>query len=135
VNPEGSTPSIILAGLVGAMTWNLVTWFLGLPSSSSHALIGGIAGAAVAAAGWGVLQWDGLWNKVVKPSVLAPVLGFVTALALMLAIVWVIRKRSPSKVNRVFRRGQIVSGSFVAFTHGTNDAQKTMGIISLALIA
>src|SRR5206468_911293 len=78
---------------------------------------------------------DGLWNKVVKPSVLAPVLGFVTALALMLAIVWVIRKRSPSKVNRVFRRGQIVSGSFVAFTHGTNDAQKTMGIISLALIA
>ena len=135
VNPDAITLSILLAGLVGAITWNLVTWFLGLPSSSSHALIGGVAGAAVAAAGWKVIEWNGLWSKVVKPSVLAPVLGLVTALVLMLAIVWVIRRRSPSKVNRFFRQGQIVSGSFVAFAHGTNDAQKTMGIISLALIA
>jgi PiT family inorganic phosphate transporter len=82
-----------------------------------------------------VIQWNGLWDKVVKPSVLAPVLGFAIALGLMFAIVWVIRRRSPSKVNRVFRRAQIVSGGFVSFTHGANDAQKTMGIIALALIA
>jgi PiT family inorganic phosphate transporter len=135
VDPEAITLSIVLAGLVGAITWNLVTWLLGLPSSSSHALIGGIGGAAVAAAGWDVIQWNGLWNKVVKPSFLAPTLGFVSALGLMLAIMWVIRRRAPSRVNRFFRRAQILSGSFVAFTHGTNDAQKTMGIIALALIA
>jgi PiT family inorganic phosphate transporter len=135
VDQDAITLSIILAGLVGAITWNLVTWLLGLPSSSSHALIGGVAGAAIAADGWDVIQWNGLWNKVVKPSVLAPTLGFAIALTLMLAIVWLIRRRSPSKVNRVFRRAQIVSGGFVSFTHGANDAQKTMGIIALALIA
>ena len=135
VNPDAITLNIVLAGLVGAITWNLLTWLLGLPSSSSHALIGGIAGAAIAAVGWNVIEWNGLWNKVVKPSVLAPVIGFFGALLLMLVLVWLIRRRSPSKVNRVARIGQIFSGSFVAFTHGTNDAQKTMGIISLALIA
>jgi len=135
VNPEAITLSVVLAGLVGAITWNLVTWFLGLPSSSSHALIGGIAGSAIAAAGWDVIYWNGIWDKVIKPGVMSPVLGFAIALSLMFVIVWVIRRRSPSRVNRVFRRAQIVSGSFVAFTHGTNDAQKTMGIIALALIA
>jgi PiT family inorganic phosphate transporter len=135
VDPGAITLSIVLAGLVGATTWNLVTWFLGLPSSSSHALIGGIAGAGVAAAGWDVIQWHGLYEKVAKPSVLAPTLGVFVAFALMIAITWLIRNRSPSKSFRVFRRLQILSGSFVAFTHGTNDAQKTMGIISLALIA
>jgi len=134
VDPEAVTLSVILAGLVGAITWNLVTWFLGLPSSSSHALIGGVVGAAIAAAGLDVINWDGIWEKVVKPGVLSPMLGFAIALALMIAIVWVIRRRSPSRVGRVFRRAQIVSGSFVAFTHGTNDAQKTMGIIALALV-
>ena len=134
VDPDAVTLSVILAGLVGAITWNLVTWFLGLPSSSSHALIGGIAGSAIAADGWDVIQWHGVWDKVVKPGIESPILGFLIALALMLAIVWVIRGRSPSRVNRVFRRGQIFSGSFVAFTHGTNDAQKTMGVIGLALI-
>ena len=135
VDEDAITLSIVLAGVVGAITWNLVTWLLGLPSSSSHALIGGVAGAAITAEGLNVIEWDGIWNKVVKPSVLAPVLGLLTALVLMLAITWLIRKRSPSKVNRVFRYAQLVSGSFVAFTHGTNDAQKTMGVISLALIA
>jgi PiT family inorganic phosphate transporter len=135
VDEDAITLSIVLAGVVGAITWNLVTWLLGLPSSSSHALIGGVAGAAITAEGWNVIEWDGIWNKVVKPSVLAPVLGLLTALVLMLAITWLIRKRSPSKVNRTFRYAQLVSGSFVAFTHGTNDAQKTMGVISLALIA
>jgi len=135
VNPEAITLSIVLAGLVGAITWNLVTWFLGLPSSSSHALIGGIAGAAIAAAGFDVIYWSGIWEKVVKPGLLSPTIGFGIALSLMFVIIWIARKRSPSKVNRFFRRAQIVSGSFVAFTHGTNDAQKTMGIIALALIA
>ena len=135
VNPDAVTLSVILAGLVGAITWNLVTWFLGLPSSSSHALIGGIAGAAIAFDGWQVIEWQGVWDKVVKPGVLSPILGFLIALALMLVIVWIIRRRSPSRINRVFRRAQIVSGSFVAFTHGTNDAQKTMGVIALALIS
>ena len=134
VDTEAVTLSVILAGLVGAITWNLVTWFLALPSSSSHALIGGVAGAALAAAGWDVIKWNGIWDKVVKPGVLSPTLGFLIALTMMFAIMWIIRKRSPSKVNRVFRRAQVVSGSFVAFTHGTNDAQKTMGIIALALI-
>jgi PiT family inorganic phosphate transporter len=135
VDPEAVTLDVVLAGLVGAITWNLLTWLLGLPSSSSHALIGGIMGSAIAASGWDVVEWQGVWDKVVKPGVMSPVLGFAIALALMIPIVWVIRKRSPSKVNRVFRRAQIFSGGFVAFTHGTNDAQKTMGIIALALIA
>ncbi|MGI8478775.1 MAG: inorganic phosphate transporter [Gaiellaceae bacterium] len=134
VDTEAVTLSVILAGLVGAISWNLVTWFLALPSSSSHALIGGVGGAAIAAAGWDVIKWNGIWEKVVTPGVLSPTLWFVIALAMMFGIMWVIRKRSPSRVNRVFRRAQIASGSFVAFTHGTNDAQKTMGIIALALI-
>ena len=134
VNPDAITLNVILAGLVGAITWNLITWFLGLPSSSSHALIGGVAGSAIAASGLDVINWDGIWDKVVIPGILSPVVGFAIALTLMLVIVWVIRRRSPTRVNRVFRRAQIVSGSFVAFTHGTNDAQKTMGIIALALV-
>src|SRR6185312_6030827 len=134
VDPATITLDVVLAGLVGAITWNLITWFLGLPSSSSHALIGGVAGSAIAASGLDVINWDGIWDKVVIPGLLSPMVGFATAFALMILIIWVIRRRSPSRVNRIFRRGQIVSGSFVAFTHGTNDAQKTMGIISLALI-
>jgi PiT family inorganic phosphate transporter len=135
VNPDAVTLNVVLAGLVGAITWNLFTWLLGLPSSSSHALIGGIMGSAIAASGWDVVDWSGVWDKVVKPGVMSPVLGFAIALTLMIGIVWIIRKRAPSKVNRVFRRAQIFSGGFVAFTHGTNDAQKTMGIIALALIS
>jgi PiT family inorganic phosphate transporter len=103
VDANSVTLSVILAGLVGAITWNLVTWLLGLPSSSSHALIGGIAGAAIAADGWSSIQWSGVWEKVVKPGVLSPILGFAIALGLMLLIIWVIRRRSPSRVNRVFR--------------------------------
>jgi inorganic phosphate transporter, PiT family len=135
VDQEIMTLDIILAGLVGAITWNLITWYAGLPSSSSHALIGGIIGSAVAAEGWDVVKWSGLKEKVLVPSLLAPFLGVVVAAALMVVVLWIIRRRAPSKVNRVFRRLQLVSGGFVAFTHGTNDAQKTMGIISLALVA
>jgi PiT family inorganic phosphate transporter len=134
VNPDAITLSVILAGLVGAITWNLITWFLGLPSSSSHALIGGVGGSAIAASGLDVVNWSGIWDKVVIPGVLSPTIGFAAAFALVIGVIWVIRRRSPTRVNRVFRRAQIVSGSFVAFTHGTNDAQKTMGIIALALV-
>jgi inorganic phosphate transporter, PiT family len=136
VNPEAITLKIVLAGLVGAITWNLITWYLGLPSSSSHALIGGVAGSAVAATGgFAVINWAGLKDKVLIPSLLAPLLGFLGAAALMIVLLWIIRRRAPGTVNRVFRRLQLVSGGFVAFTHGTNDAQKTMGIITLALIS
>ena len=134
VDADAITLDVVLAGLVGAITWNLVTWYLGLPSSSSHALIGGVLGSSIAAAGWGVVNWEGLKDKVLIPSLIAPFAGLVIAAALMIAITWVIRRRSPGTVNRVFRRLQLVSGGFVAFTHGTNDAQKTMGIIALALI-
>jgi PiT family inorganic phosphate transporter len=135
VVPDVITLDVVLAGLVGAITWNLITWYLGLPSSSSHALIGGILGSGIAAAGIDAVQWGGLREKVLVPSLIAPFAGIVGAMALMIAILWVIRRRSPSRINRVFRRLQLVSGGFVAFTHGTNDAQKTMGIIALALIA
>ena len=134
VDADAITLNVVLAGLVGAITWNLITWYLGLPSSSSHALIGGILGSSIAAAGWSVVNWEGLKDKVLIPSLIAPFAGLAIAAALMIAVTWVIRRRSPGTVNRVFRRLQLVSGGFVAFTHGTNDAQKTMGIIALALI-
>jgi inorganic phosphate transporter, PiT family len=135
VEADVVTLDVVLAGLVGAITWNLITWYLGLPSSSSHALIGGIAGSAVAASGFGVLKADGLIEKVLIPSLAAPLVGIVAAFALMIAVTWIVRRRAPGTVNTVFRRLQLVSGGFVALTHGTNDAQKTMGIITLALIA
>jgi inorganic phosphate transporter, PiT family len=135
VVPEAITLDVVLAGLVGAITWNLITWYFGLPSSSSHALIGGVLGSAVAAAGFDVVKWGGIREKVLLPSLIAPFAGLLGAAALMVAITWLIRRRSPGMVNRVFRRLQLVSGGFVAFTHGTNDAQKTMGIIALALVA
>src|SRR6186997_1999468 len=134
VDSDAITLDIVLAGLVGAITWNLITWYVGLPSSSSHALIGGVIGSGIAAAGLDVVNWDGLVDKVLVPSLLAPFFGIVLAAAIMLLLLWIIRRRHPGIVNRVFRRLQIVSGGFVAFTHGTNDAQKTMGVIGLALI-
>jgi PiT family inorganic phosphate transporter len=135
VDPEAITLKIVLGGLVGAITWNLITWYLGLPSSSSHALIGGMIGSASAAEGFDVVKWRGLYEKVLIPSLAAPFLGVLGAAAIMVVLLWIIRRRSPGVVNRVFRRLQLVSGGFVAFTHGTNDAQKTMGIITLALVA
>jgi PiT family inorganic phosphate transporter len=135
VEQEIITLEIVLAGLVGAITWNLITWYLGLPSSSSHALIGGMVGSATAAHGFGVVKWDGLREKVLIPSLIAPAMGAIVAAVLMIGVLWLIRRRAPGKVNKAFRRLQLVSGAFVAFTHGTNDAQKTMGIIALALVA
>jgi PiT family inorganic phosphate transporter len=128
------TLEVVLAGLVGAITWDLITWYLGLPTSSSHALIGGIAGSALAANGTDVVKWSGIVEDVLIPSLLAPFFGVVFALGLMLVIIWIIRRQAPGLINRIFRRLQVVSAGFVAFTHGTNDAQKTMGIITLALV-
>jgi inorganic phosphate transporter, PiT family len=135
VDPSAVTLDIVLGGVVGAITWNLITWYFGLPTSSSHALIGGVLGAAIASEGLGVGQWSGLKDKVLIPSLLAPLLGIVGGAAITLSILWIVRKRSPGMVNRVFRRLQVVTAGFVAFTHGTNDAQKTMGIMALALVA
>ena len=134
VEPNAVTLRVVLAGLIGAIAWNLLTWRLGLPSSSSHALIGGVAGSAIAAAGFGVVQWHGLWEKVAIPALASPALALPLAALIMLALLWIIRKRAPGKVNRVFRRLQLLSAGFVALTHGTNDAQKTMGVIALALV-
>ena len=135
VDPSAITLSVVLAGLVGAIAWNLVTWFIGLPSSSSHALVGGVLGSSVAATGgFAVVQWHGVTQKVLVPSLLAPLLAIPTAALLTLIVVLIVRRRAPGAVNRVFRKLQLVSAGFVSLTHGTNDAQKTMGIITLALV-
>jgi inorganic phosphate transporter, PiT family len=129
------TPSIVFAGLVGAIAWNLATWYFGLPSSSSHALIGGVVGAAFAAEGAQAVYGDGLLDNVVIPALVAPVLAMVVAgLAILLAY-RIIGRQHPGVVSRGFRLGQIVSGGLLSLSHGTNDAQKTMGIIFLALVA
>jgi PiT family inorganic phosphate transporter len=135
VDPQAVTLKVVLAGLIGAIAWNLLTWYLGLPSSSSHALIGGVCGAAIAAAGFGVMEWHGLYAKVLIPALASPALAVPGAILLTTAILWIVRRRAPGKVNRVFRRLQLVSAGFVSLTHGTNDAQKTMGVIALALVA
>ena len=123
---------IVLSGLVGAIVWNLITWYFGLPSSSSHALIGGLVGAALAAGT--VIHWQTIIDKVVIPMVLSPLLGFVAAFLVMLAIMWVFRRRNPHKVQRGFRLMQTVSASALALGHGLQDAQKTMGVIFLAVV-
>lgn len=132
---EGSAHAltIVLAALVGAITWNLITWYFGIPSSSSHALIGGIVGAGVASAT--TVSWDILVNKVAIPMVVSPAVGFLGAYLLMVAIMWAFRKARPARVNRGFRLAQTVSAAGMALGHGLQDAQKTMGIIVLALVA
>jgi inorganic phosphate transporter, PiT family len=135
VDAGAITPTVVFAGLMGAIAWNLTTWWLGLPSSSSHALIGGVVGAAVAAVGWSAVEGDGVLGKVLVPAVVAPLVAFAAGgLAIVIAYRVVGRQR-PGPVNRGFRLGQVVSGSMLALAHGTNDAQKTMGVITLALIA
>jgi PiT family inorganic phosphate transporter len=123
----------VLAALVGAIVWNLITWRLGLPSSSSHALIGGLVGAAIAQSGLEGVQWHGLVHNVAIPGVIAPAIAFGGAFLLLLGIYWVFVWMTPGFANRTFRLGQLASGTWVAFTHGANDAQKTMGVIALAL--
>jgi len=135
VEADVVSTTVVFAGLVGAIAWNLLTWYFGLPSSSSHALIGGVVGAAFVAQGAAAIQGAGILEKVIIPALLAPVVaGSVAALAILIAYRLVGRLR-PGPVNRGFRLGQIVSGSLFSLSHGTNDAQKTMGIITLALVA
>jgi len=124
---------IVLAALIGAIVWNLITWYYGLPSSSSHALIGGLVGSALVAGA--VVHWKTILDKVVIPMVLSPLVGFGAAFLVMLAFMWVFRKRSPRKVGRGFRMAQTVSAAALALGHGLQDAQKTMGVIFLALVA
>jgi PiT family inorganic phosphate transporter len=130
------TPGVVLAGLIGAIGWNLFTWYLGLPTSSSHALIGGYAGAAISKAGWGVLIAAG-WRKTLAFIVVAPVVGLVLGVIFMILVSWFIywRKISPAKVNGWSRRGQLFSAALYSLGHGGNDAQKTMGIITGLLLA
>jgi inorganic phosphate transporter, PiT family len=125
---------VVLSGLVGAIAWDLMTWWWGLPTSSSHALIGGFAGAGVAHAGWDVLRWDKI-IRTVKFIPLAPVMGLAIAFVLMATVYWIFRKWRPTAVDRLFRRCQLMSAAFYSLGHGGNDAQKTMGIIVALLVA
>jgi inorganic phosphate transporter, PiT family len=124
--------TVVLAALVGAIIWNLVTWYLGLPSSSSHALIGGLVGAALASAG--TVKWTGVVDKVVIPMVVSPIVGFVLAGLVMLAVLWIFRNGRPRRLTTGFRHAQTVSAAAMALGHGLQDAQKTMGVIVLALV-
>jgi PiT family inorganic phosphate transporter len=128
-----ATDKTVLAALFGAITWNLLTWWFGLPSSSSHALIGGLVGAALVQSGAEGVEWHGLVHNVLIPAVLAPPIAFAAAFVVVLIIYWLLFRLHPGVANRGFRLGQLASGTFVAYTHGANDAQKTMGVIALAL--
>ena len=129
------TPLVIFAGLVGAITWNLITWFFGLPSSSSHALIGGVVGSVVAAVGFEGVLGEGVLGKVLIPALVAPTVAFIVGGIAIIICYRVVGGQRPGPVTRGFRMGQVVSGGMLALAHGTNDAQKTMGVIALALIA
>jgi PiT family inorganic phosphate transporter len=135
VNDQSTTLAIVAAALIGAIVWDLITWWLGLPSSSSHALIGGLLGATIIAAGTGAVKWDGIYNKVLVPLVTSPLAGFIGAFALMVALTWIFRNSIRKPLARIFRRLQVFSAGYMAFAHGSNDAQKTMGIITLALFS
>ncbi|HJW22310.1 MAG TPA: inorganic phosphate transporter [Candidatus Limnocylindrales bacterium] len=134
--PTGDGGQIVVAAaLVGGIVWDVVTWRLGIPSSSSHALIGGLIGAAIAATGVDALNLAGIFNKVIVPLVLSPILGVVVGFAVMVVLLNVFRRAHPRALNERFRRLQILSAAYMAFSHGSNDAQKTMGIVTLALVA
>ena len=123
---------VVFAALLGAITWNLITWYFGLPSSSSHALIGGLIGAAIASTG--TVKWSGVLDKVVVPMVVSPLIGFFVAGLLMIGLLWALRRSNPGRTNRRFRGAQTLSAAAMALGHGLQDAQKTMGVIVLALV-
>ncbi len=135
VNAELITLTVIFCALLAAVLWNLLTWYLGLPSSSSHALIGGLLGAAIVKAGPDVVHVKTLMEKVIIPMFTSPVLGFVVGFSFMLLLVLIFYRANPQKVNKRFRKLQLISSGLMAISHGSNDAQKTMGIITLALLA
>ncbi|MBA3027882.1 MAG: inorganic phosphate transporter [Desulfobacteraceae bacterium] len=125
---------VVLAGLIGAIVWDLMTWWWGLPTSSSHALIGGFAGAGVAYAGWDIINWEKIWVTV-KFIPLAPLIGLVLGMFLMFTVIWIFHKWRPYTLDKLFRKGQLVSAALYSLGHGGNDAQKTMGIIMALLFA
>lgn len=134
-DPTIVTQTVVLSALIGACIWNLITWWYGIPSSSSHALIGALAGAVVAKAGLHAFRWVALKDKVLIPLVASPTLGFFAAFVMMIALVWMVRGLRPATVRRGSRALTLVSAMGLAFAHGSNDAQKSMGIITLALLA
>src|SRR6266516_6069242 len=135
VSSDAITPTVVFAGLIGAISWNLITWYFGLPSSSSHALIGGVVGAAWADAGASAILGNGLLGKVLIPALIAPTLAFIAGGSAIAICYRIVAAQRPGLVARGFRLGQVASGGLLALAHGTNDAQKTMGVITLALVA
>jgi PiT family inorganic phosphate transporter len=129
------TQTAVAAALTGAIVWNLITWYYGIPSSSSHALIGGLLGAVIAEAGLGAPRWPSVGQSVVGPLIASPMIGFLLAGGLMLLLMRLFFRSAPSAVSSLFGRAQLASSAFMAFSHGSNDAQKTMGIITLALVS
>lgn len=129
------TQLTILAALLGAIIWNLITWYVGIPSSSSHALIGGLMGAAWSKAGVEAIHLKGTIEKIITPMLTSPAIGFFVGMFFMIFLYWLVYRQAPAKIHRVFRKCQLVSAGFLAFAHGSNDAQKTMGIITLALFS
>lgn len=134
VDPSNVTQMVVLAGIIGAIIWDLITWYYGLPSSSSHAIIGGIMGAVIAHAGVSALHGAGL-KKIILALVLSPIIGIAIGFIFMVIMMWSFRNKSPHGLNKVFRKLQIASAAIMAFSHGTADAQKSMGVITLALVS
>ncbi len=134
IDPSAATIAVIFSGLMGAIAWDVITWYFGLPTSSSHALIGGFAGAAVAASGPSVLLWEGI-GRIVVFMILAPLLGLVAASAFLILVFRIFRKSQPAKADSHFRKLQLLSASLYSLGHGTNDAQRTMGIIAILLFS
>jgi PiT family inorganic phosphate transporter len=129
------TPEVVLGGLIGAIIWNLITWFYGIPSSSSHALIGGYAGAAIARAGWAAIEWGTKWIQTLSFIVISPLVGLTAGFLLMVIVYWLFQRMAPARVDRFFRIAQLISSASLSLAHGGNDAQKTMGIIVSLLIS
>ncbi len=132
IAPEDATQHLVLTALVAAIIWDLVTWWFGIPSSSSHALVFSIVGAGIAVGGWDVVELDGV-SKVVQGLVFSPLLGFAGAFLVMLALLHLFARQAPAFVTRVFGKAQLISAAYMAYSHGSNDAQKTMGVITMAL--
>ncbi|HYU60030.1 MAG TPA: anion permease [Solirubrobacterales bacterium] len=135
VEASAITPTVVFAGLIGAIAWNLATWYYGLPSSSSHALLGGVVGSTLAAVGTSAVLADGVFGKILIPAVVAPIVAFVVGALAIVCAYRIVGRLRPGSVNRGYRLGQVASGGMLALAHGTNDAQKTMGVITLALVA
>ncbi|BCG48921.1 Probable low-affinity inorganic phosphate transporter [Citrifermentans bremense] len=134
VDASSITQVVVLAGIMGAIIWNLITWYYGLPSSSSHAIIGGLAGSVVAHAGTSALHWAGL-KKIITVLILSPIVGAFFGFLFMVIMMWTFRNKAPYTLNKVFRKLQIFSAAVMAFSHGTADAQKSMGVITMALVS